>query len=124
MLESSDLVAFVATSDAERARAFYETTLGLRLLEQTPYACVFDAHGTQLRVTVAAQVSPAPYTVLGWAVADIEASVGELAERGVDFVRFDGMSQDALGVWTAPSGGRIAWFRDPDDNLLSVTQFS
>ncbi len=98
--------------------------LGLRLLEQTPYACVYDAHGTQLRVTGADEVSPAPYTVLGWAVVDIERIVHELAERGVELVRFEGMSQDALGIWTAPSGGRIAWFRDPDGNLLSVTQFS
>ncbi len=73
---------------------------------------------------MAAEVSPAPYTVLGWDVADIEATVRELAEQGVDCVRFDGMWQDALGVWTAPSGGRIAWLRDPDGNLLSVTQFS
>jgi catechol 2,3-dioxygenase-like lactoylglutathione lyase family enzyme len=123
MLESSDVIAFVATSDVDRARHFYETTLGLRLVDENQYACVFDANGIQLRVTVVEEVSPAPYTVLGWSVTDIADAVRHLAERGVSFARYDGMEQDTAGVWRSPSGAQIAWFKDPDGNTLSLTQF-
>jgi catechol 2,3-dioxygenase-like lactoylglutathione lyase family enzyme len=122
MLGSSDLVAFVATADLDRARAFYGETLGLPVVEQSPFACVFDAHGTLLRVTPVAEVAAAPYTVLGWTVPDIVATVRALAEAGVALTRYDGIDQDELGVWRTPSGARVAWFRDPDANVLSVTQ--
>jgi catechol 2,3-dioxygenase-like lactoylglutathione lyase family enzyme len=122
MLGSSELVAFVATTDLDRARAFYGGVLGLPVLEESPFACVFDAHGTQLRVTPVAEIRTAPYTVLGWAVDDIVADVQTLAHAGVRFERFAGMEQDDLGVWAAPSGARVAWFADPDGNVLSLTQ--
>jgi catechol 2,3-dioxygenase-like lactoylglutathione lyase family enzyme len=122
MLGSSDLVGFVATTDIERARAFYGEVLGLAVVEESPFACVFDAHGTQLRVTPVGDVRAAPYTVLGWAVSDIVATVRALDEAGVSFTRYPGMDQDDTGVWNAPSGARVAWFRDPDGNVLSVTQ--
>jgi len=122
MLGSSDLVAFVATSDLARARAFYGETLGLAVVEDGPFACVFDAHGTALRVTPVPEVAAAPYTVLGWSVTDITATVTALADAGVVLKRFAGMDQDARGVWTAPSGARVAWFADPDGNTLSVTE--
>jgi len=122
MLGSSDLVAFVATSDLARARAFYGVTLGLAVVEDGPFACVFDANGTALRVTPVSEVAPAPYTVLGWAVTDITATVAALAEAGVVLKRFAGMDQDHRGVWTAPRGARVAWFVDPDGNTLSVTE--
>ena len=122
MLGSSDLVAFVGTSDLGRARAFYEETLGLAVVEDGPYACVFDAHGTRLRVTPVPEMAAAPYTVLGWAVADIGSVVDALARAGVELTRFAGMDQDTRGVWTAPSGARVAWFDDPDGNTLSVTE--
>ena len=123
MLGSSAVVAFAATTDMPRAREFYEQTLGLSLVEHNDFACVFDANGTMLRVTAVAEMSGAPYTVLGWNVGDIDAIVDGLGARGVSFTRYDGMGQDARGVWTAPSGGRIAWFTDPDGNVLSLTQF-
>jgi catechol 2,3-dioxygenase-like lactoylglutathione lyase family enzyme len=123
VLESSDLIAFVSTADPGRARHFYETTLGLRLIDESPYACAFDVGGIQLRVTVVDDVSPRPYTVLGWEVDDIQTEVRALAERDVHFVRYPGMEQDSLGIWRSPSGARIAWFEDPDHNLLSLTQF-
>jgi catechol 2,3-dioxygenase-like lactoylglutathione lyase family enzyme len=122
MLESAELVAFVATSDVPRARAFYEDVLGLELVGDDGFALVFDAHGTTLRVTQVAEVAVAPYTALGWKVSDVAASVVALTERGVVFERFDGVDQDEQGIWTAPGGGRIAWFKDPDGNTLSVTQ--
>jgi catechol 2,3-dioxygenase-like lactoylglutathione lyase family enzyme len=122
MLGSSDLVAFVATTDLDRARAFYSEVVGLSLVEESPFACVFDAHGTALRVTPVDEIRAAPYTVLGWVVDDIEATVRSLAGADVGFQRFTDMDQDDLGVWTSPSGARVAWFADPDGNVLSLTQ--
>jgi catechol 2,3-dioxygenase-like lactoylglutathione lyase family enzyme len=124
MLNDADLVAFVATSDITKARAFYADVLGLTLTEDTPFACVFDANGTSVRVTPVRDHTPAPYTVLGWNVADIAASVRDLTSRGVVFQRFDGMEQDDLGIWTTPGGDFVAWFKDPDDNVLSLTQYA
>lgn len=122
MLESCDLVAFAPTRDLARAERFYAGVLGLTLVAQTPVACVLRAHGTTLRVTLVEDFNPAPYTVLGWSVPDIQATVRHLTERGVAFERFEGMSQDAAGAWTAPGGDRVAWFKDPDGNTLSITE--
>ena len=121
-LSGAELVAFVPTADQARAREFYGRTLGLALVQESSFASAFDADGTELRVTVVEQVVEAPYTVLGWRVDDIRAKVRELAERGVSFQRYDGMEQDELGVWTAPGGSRIAWFKDPDGNTISLQQ--
>ena len=123
MLESSEVVGFVAAADLTRARAFYEDKLGLRVAEQNDFACVLDANGTMVRVTAVGEVSPAGYTVLGWRVADIVATVAGLTARGVVFRRYDGMDQDEQGIWTTPGGDKVAWFTDPDGNTLSVTQF-
>ena len=124
MLEASDVIAFAASADLRQARAFYEQVLGLRVIEQNDFSCVFDANGTMLRVTAVAEVARPGYTVLGWRVADITATVRGLAERGVVFLRYDGMDQDEHGVWTTPGGDKIAWFTDPDGNVLSLTQFA
>ena len=121
-LGSAELVAFAGTTDLDRAREFYSGVLGLQLEHQDAFACVFRVGGTQLRVTRVEEVAAPRYTVLGWRVPDIEAAIGELSLRGVKFERFDGMQQDALGTWSAPSGARVAWFRDPDGNTLSVTE--
>jgi catechol 2,3-dioxygenase-like lactoylglutathione lyase family enzyme len=122
MLDAAELVAFVATTDLDRARGFYAGVLGLRMIEQDGFAVVFDSSGTALRVTLVGELAPAPYTVLGWAVADIGSSAAALADRGVRFTRYDGMDQDEQGVWTAPGGTRVAWFTDPDGNTLSISQ--
>lgn len=123
MLESSDIVAFAGAAELSRARTFYEQQLGLPVVEQNDFACVFDAHGTMLRVTAVPEVVAAGYTVLGWRVTDIEATVRGLTEKGVVFSRYDVMDQDELGVWTTPGGDKVAWFTDPDGNTLSLTQF-
>jgi catechol 2,3-dioxygenase-like lactoylglutathione lyase family enzyme len=123
MLGSSDVIAFAAATDLSRARAFYEQALGLPLVEQNEVACVFDANGTMLRVTAVPEVPRAGYTILGWRVADIAAAAPDLAARGVVFIRYDGMDQDDNGVWTTPGGDQVAWFADPDGNILSLTQF-
>ncbi len=123
MLGSSELVAFAAATDLDRARAFYEQTLGLTVTEHNDFACVLDANGTMLRVTAVPDASPAGYTVLGWRVADITAAVRGLMDKGVVFKRYDGMDQDDEGIWTTPGGDKLAWFTDPDGNVLSLTQF-
>lgn len=124
MLGSSQIVAFAAATDLGRARAFYEGKLGLRLVEQNQFACVFDVNGTMLRVTAVAEVARPGYTVLGWRVSDIEQVMTGLAQAGIEFTRYDGMDQDASGVWTTPGGDKVAWFSDPDGNNLSLTQFA
>jgi catechol 2,3-dioxygenase-like lactoylglutathione lyase family enzyme len=115
-------VAFIATSQPERALGFYRDTLGLRLLEDTPFAIVFDAFGTVLRVQKVASVEPRPYTSFGLEVPDIEAAVDALGATGVTPMRYPQLEQDALGIWTAPSGARVFWFHDPDENLLSLSE--
>ncbi|HEY0344770.1 MAG TPA: VOC family protein [Solirubrobacteraceae bacterium] len=122
-LPASDLIAFMPTTDLVRARVFYEQGLGLPIAGESPIACTFDANGTTLRVIAVETISPAPYTALGWNVADIEASIRELTGRGVVFEDFEGVEQDELGVWRSPGGARVAWFKDPDGNTLSLTQF-
>jgi catechol 2,3-dioxygenase-like lactoylglutathione lyase family enzyme len=115
-------IAFVAITDADRARAFYEETLGLELVADEPHALVFDAAGTTLRLAKVDALAPAPHTVLGWKVPDLEATIDMLVARDVSFRRFEHFDQDERGVWTAPDGTRIAWFADPDGNLLSLTE--
>jgi catechol 2,3-dioxygenase-like lactoylglutathione lyase family enzyme len=123
-MAQSKIICFVATRQPSKARVFYETTLGLRFVSDDPFATVFDAEGTMLRVQKVQELIPAQYTVAGWAVADIRARMKELIAKGVHFERFPGMAQDELGAWTSPAGAKVAWFRDPDGNMLSLTQFS
>lgn len=122
MLAGQPLVAFVTVADRDRAREFYEQTLGLTLVEDTAFALVFDAAGTTLRVAIGPDAVAADYTVLGWTVPDAGAAVADLAGRGVVMTRFPGMAQDDLGIWTTPSGAKVAWFSDPHGNVLSVTE--
>jgi catechol 2,3-dioxygenase-like lactoylglutathione lyase family enzyme len=122
-LGHSDVVAFAPTIDAARAVAFYRDTLGLPLISRDGFAAAFDAHGIMLRVTIVPEpLTPQPFTVLGWKVPDIAAVVKGLAAAGVKFERYMD-SQDELNIWTAPGGAKVAWFKDPDGNILSVTQF-
>jgi catechol 2,3-dioxygenase-like lactoylglutathione lyase family enzyme len=125
LLNSCKLIAFVAARDASLAKAFYAGKLGIPLLSEDNFALVFDAFGTILRVTLVREVALAPYTVLGWEISDIEVAARELSAQGVELLRFPGMDQDDLGVWTAPGGAaRVAWFKDPDGNVLSISQHS
>ncbi|MGZ8567584.1 MAG: VOC family protein [Actinomycetota bacterium] len=117
------LIVFVPTTDVDRALTFYGSVLDLPLEATSPSVCVFRADDTMLRVTKVDDLSPQPFTVLGWDVADIGITMQELVARGIEFARYDGMDQDDDGVWTAPTGDRIAWFHDPDGNTLSLTQF-
>jgi catechol 2,3-dioxygenase-like lactoylglutathione lyase family enzyme len=112
-------IAFAPSMDLDRSREFYEGVLGLTVLEQTPFAVVLAG----IRVTKVEQLTPQPFTVLGWTVEDMAATVAALTAKGVAFRRFEGMDQDAAGVWTTPGGDLVAWFTDPDGNTLSLTQF-
>jgi catechol 2,3-dioxygenase-like lactoylglutathione lyase family enzyme len=123
VLTSAPVIAFVATTAPSRAKAFYKKTLGLKLVSEDDFAIVFDAGGTMLRVAIVPHLQPADYTVLGWIVPDIRRAAAALAKRRVKFQRYPGMDQDDLGIWTSPSGARIAWFKDPDGNTLSLTEF-
>lgn len=124
VLASSALIAFLATASPEQARRFYADVLGLRLHSEDQFALVFDANGIMLRVARVDELIPAERTTLGWQVDDIRSTVGQLAERGVAFERYSFVSQDELGIWTTPDGARVAWFKDPDGNLLSLTQLA
>lgn len=132
-LGSAKIVAFAAVRDREAARKFYRDTLGLTLLGEDRFAIIFDANGTMLRLTPVAEWTPPQFTVLGWEVADIESSVKKLTSAGVQFERYPWMNKgaDELPIWTSPSGpevspahagARVAWFKDPDGNVLSVSQ--
>src|SRR6266404_412324 len=109
MLGSAPLMAFVPATDLGQARAFYAGLLGLPVIEENPVALVIDARGTQLRITLVAELRPQPFTIAGWAVADAHGTVRALNGLGVTFTRYDGMSQDADGVWTTPDGHQVAW---------------
>jgi catechol 2,3-dioxygenase-like lactoylglutathione lyase family enzyme len=124
MLGSATFVGFVPVRDPAVARSFYEGTLGLRVVEETPFALVIDANGSMLRVTPVPDLHVQPFTIAGWRVADIESVVRALHDKGVECNRYDGIPQDDLGIWTTPNGDRVAWFRDPDGNTLSLTSFA
>src|ERR1700744_3381891 len=123
MLKSPPIIAFVATTDPSRAKNFYLKKLGLKLVSEDPFALVFDAGGTTLRVSIVPKGVVTGYTVFGWTVPAIKREVRDLSKKGVEFNRYKGMDQDDMGIWTSPSGARIAWFQDPDGNTLSLTQF-
>jgi catechol 2,3-dioxygenase-like lactoylglutathione lyase family enzyme len=116
------IVAFVGITNPGASRAFYRDTLGLQLVTEDAFALAFNVQGTSFRATIVNSVTPAPYTVLGWEVPDIGATVRALRDAGVALERVSGLQQDEFGIWTAPGGTRVAWFRDPDDNWLSVSQ--
>jgi len=122
MLSTAKLTAFVATAHPERAKQFYGRTLGLRLVSDDQFAVVFDCAGTQLRIQKVETFQPHAFTALGWQVPSIRRSVSVLAKKGIVFERYGFLEQDELGVWQAPSWAKVAWFKDPDGNLLSLTE--
>jgi catechol 2,3-dioxygenase-like lactoylglutathione lyase family enzyme len=124
MLGDRSLVAFIPVSDLKEARSFYGDVLGLRVTEDSPYAVVLDAGGTMLRLAQVNGLRPQPFTIAGWAVPDMAESIRTLVDRGVTFIRYDGMDQDTTGIWSTPTGDQVAWFKDPDGNTLSLTWFA
>ena len=122
-LSQYKIIGFVNIVDVARAKEFYGKTLGLRLInEEPPYALVYDANGIMLRLGMAKELPPAHGTVLGWQVPDIAATVADLAHAGVAFEHYSFLEQNELGIWTTPTGARVAWFKDPDGNILSISE--
>jgi catechol 2,3-dioxygenase-like lactoylglutathione lyase family enzyme len=123
MSNSWKIVSFVPVRDIKKSRPFYEGVLGLDFVSEDRFALVLDANGTMLRVTnVPADFKPQNFTILGWEVPDIENAAATLREKGVHFEIYGFPSQDANGIWSAPGGAKVAWFKDPDGNLLSISQ--
>lgn len=122
MLGSTNIVAFVPITDSDKARAFYEGVLGLGFVKDDGFALVLEANGIMIRAAKMKEVKPAQFTILGWQVSEIENVVRALGKKGVHFEVFGFCKQDELGIWTAPTGDKVAWFKDPDGNLLSVSE--
>ena len=123
MLNKSKLICFAATTRPAEAKAFYADTLGLSLVDDGPFAIVFDANGTMLRVQKVRGLPPRAFTALGWEVGDIRSTIERMRKKGVCFERYEGLPQDDWCVWTTPDGSKVAWFKDPDGNILSLTEF-
>ena len=121
MLANNRIKAFVSTTQPLKARQFYENKLGLKLLSEDKYGIEFEANGAHLRISIVEKLAPQPFTVLGWDTNDIVSTVKRLNEKGILFERYTFIDQDESGIWTAPGGTRVAWFKDPDGNLLSVS---
>ena len=124
MLTNSKPVILLPTVKKAEAQDFFQNTLGLNFKYDDGFALVFDTGGIMFRLTPVQEFTPHPFSVLSWEVADISAEAAELAGKGVTFERydFDWMEQDEQGIWTAPDGTKVAWFKDPDGNLLSISQ--
>ena|SRR5690242_9991976 len=122
MLGDKTLKAFVPTTNAARAKWFYQDQLGLKLVSEDNYALEFNVNGVPLRVTPVAQFTVQTFTVLGWNVEDISSVVRSLSDKNIYCERYNGLQQDAQGIWIAPGGSKVAWFKDPDGNILSLTQ--
>jgi catechol 2,3-dioxygenase-like lactoylglutathione lyase family enzyme len=121
-LETAKPVIVICTRDRERAAAFYRDTLGLAVAYQDNFAAVFNIGGITLRVSTVPDFTPHEHTILGFQVPDVEATVKALRHSGVIFNVYPGFGQDEFGIWNAPGGAvRVAWFKDPDGNVLSVT---
>lgn len=124
MLNAARIIAFVPSRDLARARVFYVEVLGLKFVSQDAFALVLDANGNMLRIAKTGEFQPAAFTILGFDVANIRAEVTQLGGRGVVFERYPGMQQDEMGIWRSPAGAQVAWFKDADGNVLSLTEFS
>jgi catechol 2,3-dioxygenase-like lactoylglutathione lyase family enzyme len=122
MFSKEKLKAFIPTVEPEKAKEFYMNVLGLQLVSEDNFALEFESNGTRLRVTKVGKFIPYPFTVLGWDTEDIATSVQKLRGKGVIFEKYDFLEQDDLAIWTAPGGTKVAWFKDSDGNLLSLSE--
>ncbi len=122
MLFEPTITAFLPTVKPEQSKQFFLNTLGLRLVSEDNYALEFEGNGVCLRITIVDILNPQPFTVLGFKIEGIELQAKSLIKKGVVFERYNGLTQDDLGIWTSPSKAKVAWFKDPDGNLLSLTE--
>lgn len=123
MLAESTITAFVPITKVEHSKLFYVDTLGLKLISQDDYALELAGRESILRLTIVNKFEPQAFAVLGFKVKDLVATVESLMKKGVNFEKYDSLNQDDLGIWISPSKAKVAWFKDPDENLLSLTQY-
>jgi len=123
LLSAARMIAFIPSRNLERAKSFYVETLNLTFVSQDPFALVLNANGTMVRVAKVGEFQPADFTILGFEVADIQQELAALRAKGISCERYPGMQQDEMGIWRSPSGARVAWFKDVDGNVLSLTEF-
>ena len=124
MFKLGNVVGFLPSKDLKSSRAFFESKMGLQFVSEDPYALVMQSGATSIRIARVQDFNPAPYTVLGWEVQDIEHVVSELKAYGVSLEKYPFIQDQELGIWLSPSGAKVAWFKDPDGNVLSLTQQS
>ena len=122
MLAAEKIVGFVPSKDFKRSKAFYQEVLGLDFVYQDEFAVVFRAGGNMIRISGSHDYTPAQHTILGWEVQNIETIAGKLKDGGVTFEKYSFLQQNDLGIWDAPGGAKVAWFKDPDGNVLSISQ--
>lgn len=123
MLATDHPMAFIPTIDAEKARKFYVETIGLHFVSEDTFALVVRSGNIDVRIVRMGSFSPAPYTIFGWKVPDIHAAVSDLSQLGICFEQYPFLQQNSSGIWAAPDGaGQVAWFKDPDGNILSISQ--
>jgi catechol 2,3-dioxygenase-like lactoylglutathione lyase family enzyme len=122
MLANMSMIGFLLTKDYEKARAFYEGTLGFEFVSLDQFALVMQAGKSMIRIVKVPTFTALPSTVLGWQVDDAEKIVDWLVKRGVVFDKYPFVQDKERGIWTAPGGSKIAWFKDPDGNVLSVSE--
>ena|ERR1700730_12875205 len=122
MLADKEPKAFVPTVMPGKSKSFYRDILGLKLLSEDNYALEFEANGILLRVIIVPELRPQTFTVLGWNVDDISSIIKSLNKKGIVCEKYDFLEQDNLGVWKSPGGSKVAWFKDPDGNILSLTE--
>ena len=122
MIQASHPVAFLPSEDLDRSERFFRETLEIPLASRSPYALAFQVQGALLRVTKVEGLRPQPFTVFGWQVLDIRSEIERLRDGGIVMLRYEGLVQDDAGIWTTDNGDMVAWFHDPDSNVLSLTQ--
>jgi len=123
MLLEPKITAFIPTTLPEKSKQFYKDVLGLQIISEDDYAIEFKGNNALLRITIVPKLMPQPFTVLGFIVVKINSQVIALSNKGVEFEKYDNFDQNDLGIWTSPSKAKVAWFKDPDGNLLSLTEY-
>lgn len=122
MLASAKMVGFVPTKDYDKARAFYEGKLGFQFVSLDQFALVVRVGGHNIRIAKVPNFTPLQGTILGWEVNNIEATATWLRDKGVPLEKYPFVQDRELGIWTTPNGDKVGWFKDPDGNILSISQ--
>ena len=123
-LVDAKVMTFVPTSKPAEAKKFYAEILGLKFLSEDDFASTFEAGKSVLRLQTVKDLKPHSFTQTGWEVTKIETVVADLSKRGVKFENYNLPFQDKNGIATFPGGDKVAWFKDPDGNILSLAELA